>query len=66
MCAEGLTTGQPKRDVLPYMAITSYYAAFEEPTVEEGFSEIRKVNWMFEGTEEERARWGMWLQIDGK
>ena len=48
------------------MAITSYYAAFEEPTVEEGFSEIRKVNWMFEGTEEERARWGMWLQIDGK
>ncbi|KIP03680.1 hypothetical protein PHLGIDRAFT_26012 [Phlebiopsis gigantea 11061_1 CR5-6] len=60
------SSSAPKRDLLPYSAITSFRAAFKEPTVAEGFSEVRRVNWVFEGTDEERARWGMWLQIDGK
>ena len=30
----------------------------------EGFSEIKRVNWLFEGTEEDRKRWSMWLEID--
>jgi bifunctional polynucleotide phosphatase/kinase len=33
--------------------------------MEEGFTEIRKVNFKFEGTEEEKRNWAMWLQIDG-
>ena len=34
--------------------------------MDEGFSEVRKVNWVFEGDEEARRRWSMWLQVDGK
>ena len=37
-----------------------------EPTVEEGYTEVRKVNWVFEGPEGAKRRWSMWLQIDGK
>ena len=57
---------QSQRDLLPYSAFTSFRTAFEEPNVEEGFSEVRKVNWVFEGDEDARRRWSMWLQIDGK
>jgi bifunctional polynucleotide phosphatase/kinase len=34
---------------------------YEEPTLKEGFLEIKKVNFVFEGTAEERKRWSMWL-----
>ncbi|KAG2020586.1 polynucleotide kinase 3'-phosphatase [Coprinopsis cinerea AmutBmut pab1-1] len=57
---------EPRRSLVPYTAVIGFKNAFEEPTLEEGFSEIRRVNWNFEGTEEERKRWSMWLQIDGK
>ncbi|PCH38769.1 PNK3P-domain-containing protein [Wolfiporia cocos MD-104 SS10] len=57
---------EPKRELLPYSAFTSFRAQFEEPTLEGGYAEIKKVNWVFEGDEEERRRWSMWLQIDGK
>ncbi|TFK50051.1 PNK3P-domain-containing protein [Heliocybe sulcata] len=57
---------EPKRDLVPYLAYTSFRGAYEEPVVEEGFDEVRSVNWVFEGGEEERRRWGMWLQIEGK
>jgi len=56
----------PKREMLPYNAFTSFRASYEEPKAEEGFREVRRVNWVFEGTDEERRRWNMWLQIDGK
>lgn len=59
-------SSQTKREVLPFNAFASFRASYEEPQSAEGFSEIKKVNWTFEGTEEERARWSMWLQIDGK
>ncbi|RDX45439.1 PNK3P-domain-containing protein [Lentinus brumalis] len=61
-----LATSQPKRELLPYNAFTSFRANFQEPTVDEGFYEVRKVNWQFEGDEDARKRWSMWLQIDGK
>jgi len=32
----------------------------------EGFSEIKTVNWVFEGSEEAKTRWSMWLQLDDK
>ncbi|KAI0710408.1 PNK3P-domain-containing protein [Cerioporus squamosus] len=63
---ESLTASQPKRELLPYNAFTSFRANFQEPTVDEGFYEVRTVNWQFEGDEEARKRWSMWLQIDGK
>jgi bifunctional polynucleotide phosphatase/kinase len=46
--------------------LISFRDNYEEPQLMEGFSEIIKVNWVFEGSEEGRKRWNMWLQIDGK
>lgn len=57
---------QPKRELLGYMAFTSFRNAYQEPALDEGFSEIKQVNFVFDGSEEERRRWGMWLQIEGK
>jgi bifunctional polynucleotide phosphatase/kinase len=57
---------QPERTLLPYLAFTGFRDAYEEPEMAEGFSEIKRVNWVFEGTEEEMSYWSMWLQIDGK
>ncbi|OCH95217.1 PNK3P-domain-containing protein [Obba rivulosa] len=61
-----LAASEPKREVLPYMAFSSFRAAYEEPAQDEGFAEIRRVQWTFEGDEEARGRWNMWLQVDGK
>lgn len=52
--------------MVPYTAYTSFKAQYQEPAVGEGFSEIKRVNWVFEGDEGVRKRWSMWLQIDGK
>ena len=57
---------QPKREIVPYSAFSGFRADFEEPSTKEGFSEVRKINWVFEGDEEARRRWSMWLQVDGK
>jgi bifunctional polynucleotide phosphatase/kinase len=48
------------------MALTSFENAYETPSMEEGYSEVRDVPWRFEGSEEEVRHWSMWLQIDGK
>ncbi|KAG6891159.1 hypothetical protein C0992_010147, partial [Termitomyces sp. T32_za158] len=55
-----------KRELVPYMGFTGFRNDFEEPEEQEGFAEIKKINWVFDGSEEERANWCMWLQIDGK
>ncbi|KAH9061190.1 polynucleotide kinase 3 phosphatase-domain-containing protein [Lactarius vividus] len=47
-------------------AIAGFADAYEAPSVKEGFTEVRDVPWIFEGSEEERRHWSMWLQIDGK
>jgi bifunctional polynucleotide phosphatase/kinase len=51
---------------VPYNAFTMFKAQYEEPIITEGFKELRYVNWVFEGSDEERRRWNMWLQLDGK
>jgi hypothetical protein len=57
---------QPKRDLLPYSAIAGFTKDYEAPTMSEGFSEIKTVNWVFEGDAEAKRRWSMWLQLDGE
>ncbi|KAF9472603.1 PNK3P-domain-containing protein [Pholiota conissans] len=52
--------------LLPYPAFTGFRDNYEEPQLSEGFTEIKKVNWVFDGTDEERKHWSMWLQINGK
>jgi len=56
----------PKRDLLPYSAIAGFTKDYEAPTMSEGFSEIKTVNWVFEGDAEAKRRWSMWLQLDDK
>ncbi|KAE9406991.1 PNK3P-domain-containing protein [Gymnopus androsaceus JB14] len=57
---------EEKREIVPFLAYTSFRNDYEEPDSSEGFSEIKKVNWVWEGTEEEKRHWSMWLQIEGK
>ncbi|KAF8436933.1 polynucleotide kinase 3 phosphatase-domain-containing protein [Boletus edulis BED1] len=59
-------SSKTRRDVIPYLAFISFRDNYEEPQTSEGFSEVIKLNWVFEGDEEARQRWSMWLQIDGK
>ncbi|KAF8803640.1 PNK3P-domain-containing protein [Phlegmacium glaucopus] len=61
-----VAANEPERTLLPYSAFTGFRDAYKEPEMTEGFSEIKKVNWVFTGTEEEKRYWSMWLQIDGK
>ncbi|KAF9456500.1 polynucleotide kinase 3 phosphatase-domain-containing protein [Collybia nuda] len=60
------TPQEPRRDVVPYAAFTGFRDNYEEPKLSEGISEIKKVNWVFDGSEEEKRHWSMWLQVDGK
>jgi bifunctional polynucleotide phosphatase/kinase len=57
---------EPQRDLIPWAAFTGFEAAQEEPVDSEGFDEIKRVNWVFQGDADEKRRWCMWLQIDGK
>ncbi|KAI0260764.1 polynucleotide kinase 3 phosphatase-domain-containing protein, partial [Gloeopeniophorella convolvens] len=57
---------EPARALVPYSAFTGFAGAYEAPSSKEGFAEVRDIPWVFEGSEEERRCWSMWLQIDGK
>lgn len=52
---------EPARELLPASAFWSYQMAFEAISKEEGFSEVRTVNFVFEGTDEQRRRWDMYM-----
>ncbi|ORY88717.1 polynucleotide kinase 3 phosphatase-domain-containing protein [Leucosporidium creatinivorum] len=49
-----------QREVLPIIAFSSYFSNFEEPKDEEGFDSIQKINFKFEGSDEEKQRWQRW------
>ncbi|KIJ54541.1 hypothetical protein M422DRAFT_41811 [Sphaerobolus stellatus SS14] len=55
---------EPTRSVLPALAFISFRANHEPPSLDEGFAEIKRINFKFEGTEEEKKKWMMWLEID--
>lgn len=62
-----LTLQRPQqREALAAPIIHSFFKTLVEPSLDEGFSEIRRVNWSFQGSEEDRKRWSMWLQVEGK
>ncbi|KAH8116055.1 PNK3P-domain-containing protein [Phellopilus nigrolimitatus] len=62
------TTAVAKSDrkLIPYTAFLSFAQGFEEPSVHEGFHDVKTVNWIFEGDSSKERFWKMWLQIDGK
>jgi bifunctional polynucleotide phosphatase/kinase len=43
------------------MIFKGFQKAFEEPKVEEGFTELVAVNWLFVGTDVEREHWNKWM-----
>ncbi|KAF7302998.1 hypothetical protein MKEN_01262700 [Mycena kentingensis (nom. inval.)] len=57
---------EPAREFLGMVAFTSFKADYEEPQPSEGFTEVKKINWVFEGTEEDKKAWSMWTTLDEK
>lgn len=53
--------GEAARDLLPQIAFTSYASAFEKPDINEGFDELRLVNFKWEGTDAQRRLWDMYM-----
>ncbi|GAB7330138.1 hypothetical protein MBLNU13_g01816t1 [Cladosporium sp. NU13] len=45
------------RTMLPKMAFTGFASRYREPTVDEGFEDITKVNFKFDGTEAQKTQW---------
>ena len=54
---------QPPRPLIPYIAYSSFQNAFQMPTLEEGFSEVKTLNWIFEGSDEDRRRFNMYMNV---
>lgn len=52
---------EPKRELLPGTAFTTYENAFELPTAKEGFNEVRTVNFVWEGSDDQRFIWDNYL-----
>jgi bifunctional polynucleotide phosphatase/kinase len=53
---------EPERELLPGTAFDGYKGQYEAPSVNEGFDEIRSVNFRWEGTDEQRRLWDMYMQ----
>ncbi|RUS20191.1 polynucleotide kinase 3 phosphatase-domain-containing protein [Endogone sp. FLAS-F59071] len=49
-----------KREMVPGMAYNVYNGKFKEPEVGEGFVEVKKVNFVWDGEEEEKKEWERW------
>jgi bifunctional polynucleotide phosphatase/kinase len=50
---------QKRRSYLPSGAFSSFQKSFETPDTTEGFAEVKTVQWVFQGTDEEKALWTM-------
>lgn len=53
--------GEDVRELLPDTAFFSYQDKFEKPSLTEGFDELRTVNFVWEGTEEQKSKWDQYL-----
>ncbi|WAQ85810.1 hypothetical protein PtA15_6A439 [Puccinia triticina] len=52
---------QASRPLLPTLAFASYSKNLEEPSVDEGYDELKRVHFVFEGSAEERTSWEKYL-----
>ena len=52
---------EPERTLLPLTAFGTFVTALEKPEMDEGFDEIRVVNFVWEGTEEQRRLWNRYM-----
>ena len=51
---------QEDRKLLPMSAIYMFANRFQEPTLDEGFEQIIKIDFQFRGTPQEQEIWNMW------
>jgi bifunctional polynucleotide phosphatase/kinase len=56
------TTASP-RTLVPWIAYVTFRSKFQEPDETEGFDELVRVGFEFEGSEEERERWNTWMEL---
>ncbi|BGP30961.1 DNA kinase/phosphatase Pnk1 [Rhodotorula toruloides] len=50
-----------RREVLPEIAFNSFRSRFELPSLAEGFDELKRINFKFDGTPAQLAKWQQWL-----
>ncbi|EIN13709.1 PNK3P-domain-containing protein [Punctularia strigosozonata HHB-11173 SS5] len=48
------------RPALPKEEFRAFRDQYQEPTISEGFAEIKRINWVWNGTDEERKCWELW------
>lgn len=53
----------PARTLLPASAFWGYKSDFEVPEKDEGFDEVRGVNFKWGGTDEQRKLWDMYMLV---
>ncbi|KAG8910663.1 hypothetical protein FRC01_006202, partial [Tulasnella sp. 417] len=61
--SDAVKDNEASREMLGYGVFTQYQNAFQPPTVDEGFSEVKTINWIFQGSEEDRRRFNMYLDV---
>ncbi|KAG8981507.1 hypothetical protein FRB90_007208 [Tulasnella sp. 427] len=61
--SEAVKANESTREMLGYGVFTQFQNAFQPPTIEEGFSEVKTINWIFQGSDEDRRRFNMYLDI---
>ena len=49
-----------KREILPHSAFSSFKARFKEPQLKEGFQDIVRIDFRFEGSEEMKKMWSQY------
>lgn len=52
---------EPKRNVVPKIAFGQFRSSYDVPQVKEGFEEIRAVNFVWQGREEQFKLWDRYL-----
>ncbi|KAI9276987.1 polynucleotide kinase 3 phosphatase [Phascolomyces articulosus] len=51
---------EQKREVLSIMAYNSFKSKFQQPKESEGFKEVKHINFVFEGTDQDKKAWQKW------
>lgn len=52
---------EAKRDLIPASGFNSFANQFQAPHLNEGFDEIKAVNFVWKGTDEQRVKWDMYM-----
>ncbi|KAJ7684303.1 polynucleotide kinase 3 phosphatase-domain-containing protein [Mycena polygramma] len=52
---------EPPRKILSKTVFTTFKDNYEAPELSERISQLKKINWVFTGTERERKAWSRWM-----